>query len=262
MPRLGFGVYQSKDAANSVTVALQVGYRHVDSARMYRNEGQVADVIARSSIPRDEIFFTTKVYSAEHGSKETGKAVDDSLKTVSRCTDYFDLILLHDPKAGRKKRIEAYRALLKAKDEGKTKDVGVSNYGVKHLQEIEQEGLPMPAVNQIELHPWCQQKPIVDYCKENNVVVQAYCPLVRAERNDDPTLLSIAKAIDRTPAQVLVRWSLQKGFVPLPKSDTPSRIKENAQVFDFELSREHMDTLDSLDQGKAGACSWNPIDAA
>jgi diketogulonate reductase-like aldo/keto reductase len=137
---------------------------------------------------------------------------------------------------------------LEAKEEGKTKDIGVSNFGVKHLKEIEDEGLPMPgetsylqfhyysddhfqtnsaAVNQIELHPWCQQKPIVDYCNKNNVVVQAYCPLVRAERNDDPALVKIAQAVNKTPSQVLVRWSLQRGFVPLPKSDTPSRISKS-----------------------------------
>lgn len=136
----------------------------------------------------------------------------------------------------------------------------MSNFSEKHLAQLADAGLPAPEVNQIELHPWCQQKSIVDYCSAHGIVVSAYCPLVRGKTLGDETLMAIAKEVGREPAQVLVRWSLQKGYVPLPKSDTPARIKSNAEVFDFELSGEQMARLDALDQGAAGAVSWNPVD--
>lgn len=170
------------------------------------------------------------------------------------------MYLLHDPTAGPAKRIEAYKVLLAAQKAGKFKAVGVSNFSEVHLAQLADAGLPPPEVNQIELHPWCQQKPIVEYCNKHGIVVEAYCPLVRGKTLGDETLVGVAKEVGKEPAQVLVRWSLQKGFVPLPKSDTPARIKSNAEVFDFELSDEQMARLDGLDQGAKGACSWNPVD--
>jgi len=149
---------------------------------------------------------------------------------------------------------------LECKQAGKIRTVGVSNYGVKHLEEIKNAGYERPAVNQIELHPLCQQKPIVDYCKENDIVVQAYCPIIRGKM-DDPVITKLAKKYNRDAAQILLRWSLQKGFVPLPKSATPSRIHANANLYDFELTEGDMGELNALDKGKEGAISWNPVDA-
>ncbi|KAF5314014.1 hypothetical protein D9611_006798 [Ephemerocybe angulata] len=260
LPLLGFGVYRNTQRAKeSVLEAFRAGYRHVDSAQTYRNEVDVGDAVRESGIPREEVFITTKIGSSSHGYANTVRGVDESLKRFK--FDYVDLFLIHDPLSGKAKRLETYKALLEAKQAGKIRSVGVSNYGVHHLEEIKGAGYEKPSVNQIELHPFCQQKPIVKYCQENSIVVEAYCPLIEG-RMDHPVIQEIAKKLKRDPAQVLIRWSLQKGFVPLPKSATPSRIRSNADVFSFELSKEDMDKLDGLDKGSDGAVSWNPVDAA
>ncbi|KAL4074328.1 NADP-dependent oxidoreductase domain-containing protein [Scleroderma citrinum] len=258
MPLLGFGVYQNDDAKPSVLEALRAGYRHIDSAQMYRNEGAVGEAVKASGIPREELFITTKCNSTTHGYDSTLKGVDLSLARFG--FDYIDLFLIHDPFSGAERRLATYRALLDAQAAGKIRSVGVSNYGVRHLNEIKNAGLPMPAVNQIELHPFCQHRPIVEYCRAHSIVVQAYCPLIRG-RMDHPVIQEVARKHNRDPAQILIRWSLQKGFVPLPKSVTPTRIRSNAIVYDFELSPEDMGQLDSLDLGQEGAILWNPVDA-
>ncbi|KAF6766047.1 Aldo/keto reductase [Ephemerocybe angulata] len=246
LPLLGFGVYRNTQRAKeSVLEAFRAGYRHVDSAQTYRNE-------VDSGIPREEVFITTKIGSSSHGYANTVRRFK---------FDYVDLFLIHDPLSGKTKRLETYKALLEARKAGKIRSVGVSNYGIHHLEEIKDAGYEKPSVNQIELHPFCQQKPIVKYCQEKGIVVEAYCPLIEG-RMDHPVIQEIAKELKRDPAQVLIRWSLQKGFVPLPKSATPSRIRSNADVFNFELSKEDMDKLDRLDKGSDGAVSWNPVDAA
>jgi len=173
--------------------------------------------------------------------------------------DYIDLFLIHNPHSGRERRLETYRALQEARAAGKIRSVGVSNYGVKHLHEIQEAGFEMPSVNQIELHPFCQQKPIVDYCRKHSIVIQAYCPLIRGKM-DHPTITELAEKHRRDPAHILLRWSLQKGYVPLPKSATPARINSNAQLYDFALDVDDMAQLDALDRGSKGAVSWNPVD--
>jgi len=185
--------------------------------------------------------------------------VDESLAKFG--FDYVDLFLIHDPLSGPKKRLETYQALLECRDKGKIKSVGVSNFGVKHLEQLREAGFETPAINQIELHPWCQQKDIVAYCKEHGIVVQAYCPLVRGAKWEDPVLKGLSEKHSTSPAQVLIRWSLQKGYVPLPKSTREERIALNADVFGFELSAQDMASLDALDQGSKGAISWNPVNA-
>ncbi|CAK5265791.1 unnamed protein product, partial [Mycena citricolor] len=256
MPLLGFGVYQNRNARPSVLEAFKAGYRHVDSAQVYQNEGAVGEAVKECSIPREELFITTKCYSKNHGYESTLAGVNTSLGQFG--FEYIDLFLIHDPMSGSERRLATYKALLESKTAGKIRTVGVSNYGVHHLEEIKKAGMEMPAVNQIELHPLCQQKPIVDYCKANSIVVQAYCPIIRGKM-DHPSITSIAEKHKREPAQVLLRWSLQKGFVPLPKSETPSRIHSNAKLYDFELDEEDMSALDAMDQGKDGAISWNPV---
>ncbi|EPQ53241.1 Aldo/keto reductase [Gloeophyllum trabeum ATCC 11539] len=258
MPLLGFGVYQNYNAKPACLEAFKAGYRHVDSAQVYRNEADVGAAVKESGLDRGDLFITTKCASKTHGYESTLKGVDESLARFD--FNYIDLFLIHDPLSGPEKRMETYRALLESQKAGKIRTVGVSNYGVRHLEEIKNAGLPMPAVNQIELHPFCQQKPIVSYCREHSIVVQAYCPIIRGNMRD-PVIQELASKHNRDPAQVLLRWSLQRGFVPLPKSATPARIHSNAKLYDFELSSEDMGKLDALDKGKDGAISWNPVDA-
>ncbi|PLW35700.1 hypothetical protein PCASD_13125 [Puccinia coronata f. sp. avenae] len=257
MPVIGFGLYKSSDAPNSCNAALTAGYSHFDSARLYENEAALGQVVRDRVKDRHSVFLTTKVRAPEHGYEPCMNAIKDSVAYPK--PDYWDLILLHDPTAGSKKRIEAYRALADALKEGKTKSIGVSNFGVDHLKELEAAEVgPLPAVNQVELHPWCQQRWIVDYCQSKGIVIQAYCPIVRGKYMDDPTLVSICNKVGKTGAQVLIRWSLQHGYIPLPKSDHAERIEENLNVFSFELDPESMAKLDALDLGDAGSISWNP----
>ncbi|KAI1785910.1 Aldo/keto reductase [Ganoderma leucocontextum] len=210
MPRIGLGVYQNDDAKPAVLAALKSGYRHVDTARMYENEKQVGEAVRESGVPREQVFVTSKVDSKEHGAVITSKAIDDSLKNLG--SGYIDLMLIHSPLSGKEKRLEAWKAFVAARNEGKVHNIGVSNYGVKHMEEIRVAGLEAPAVNQVEIHPFCQQKEIVDYSKRHGIVVEAYSPLVRG--NWDDTVVKIGKKYNKDPAQTLIRWSLQHGRVP------------------------------------------------
>lgn len=260
MPILGFGCYLLNKAEEACETSIKIGYRHLDSARWYENEAAVANGLRRSGIDRDSMFLTTKVFGDQHGYEECKAALQDSVTPPK--PEYWDLVLLHDPLSGPEKRIEAYRALAEAQRDGKARSIGVSNFGIEHLRGLAAAAVgPIPAVNQLELHPWCQQREIVEYCRSKGIVIQAYCPLVRGKYMTNHTLLKISQKVGKSPAQVLLRWSLQHGFVPLPKSDKPERIKENANIFDFELDAESMTQLDSLDQGDKGAISWNPTSA-
>ncbi|KZP01393.1 Aldo/keto reductase [Calocera viscosa TUFC12733] len=259
MPRLGLGVYMNDDVGPACAAAFAAGYRHVDSALFYHNEEGVGEAVRKSGIPRSKLFITSKVYSGRHGYEEAKDAVEESLASFE--FDYLDLYLIHDPLSRKQKRLETWRALVEKQKEGKLRTIGVSNYGPQHLEEIRAAGLPTPAVNQLELHPWCQQKPIVDYCNAHGIVVQAYTPLTRGKHFNDPALVKISKAHNKSPSQVLVRWSLQRGFVPLPKSADPERVKANSELYDFELSAEEMKALDDCDRGEAGALTWNPVNA-
>jgi len=260
IPALGLGFALSQTAIQAALYSFKIGYRHIDSARHYKNEAELGKAANESGLKRDELFLTTKIMSSDYskGTAHTLKCVNDSLSEGR--ISYFDLYLLHDPTAGKKARLEGWKGLELAVTEGKVKSIGVSNFGVKHLEEIKEAGVKIwpPAVNQIELHPWCQQKEIVEYCKKEGIVVEAYCPLVRGKHMDHPTLVKVAESYKKTPAQVLVRWSVQSGFVSIPKSDKEHRIEENADIYDFELSEESMNELNALDQGDAGSISWNP----
>ncbi|KAF8509742.1 Aldo/keto reductase [Gautieria morchelliformis] len=258
MPLVGLGVYQNYTAKESCLEAFEVGYRHIDTAQAYSNETHVGAAVRDSALKREDIFVTTKCTSRTHGYESTLKGVDASLQRLG--FTYIDLFLIHDPFSGTERRLATYRALQEAKRDGKIRDVGVSNYNLHHLEEIRAAGLDLPAVNQIELHPFCQQVPIVEYCRSHSIIVQAYSPLVRGQM-DHPVLHAVAERHNRDVAQILVRWSLQKGFVPLPKSSRPARIASNVDVFNFELSAGDMEELDKLDRGKDGSVTWNPVDA-
>ncbi|KAI1907317.1 hypothetical protein LOZ12_005469 [Ophidiomyces ophidiicola] len=248
IPALGFGVYETPaDITTSVTLkALETGYRHIDSAKAYRNEAECAEAIRKSGLKREDIFFTTKVPWRSLGYDKTKESIDQSLKDAK--VDYYDLILLHAPYGGKEAREGAWRALVEAQKAGKVRSIGVSNYGIHHLEELEEYNKAIGGkidVGQYEIHPWVPRKDIVEWLRKRNVIVEAYSPLVRAKRMDEPVLLELAKKHNKSPAQILIRWSLQKGLVPLPKSVTESRIKDNAAVFDFELSEEDMGTLET-----------------
>ncbi|VDC02734.1 unnamed protein product [Peniophora sp. CBMAI 1063] len=254
IPRLGLGVYQNVDECYTASLAaLKHGYRHIDTAEMYGNEKEVGQAVRDSGIKREEIYITSKV---PPNSPDAAVSVKNSAEKLN--LGYIDLYLIHSAHGGKEHRLQFWKALIDGKKAGLLRDIGVSNYNIKHLEEIREAGLEMPAVNQIELHPLDQQKPIVDYCVKNNIVVEAYCPLVRGAF-DNPTLQEVSKKVGKSPAQVLVRWSLQRDFIPLPKSANPQRIVHNAEVFDFNLAEEDMAALDGLDKGDAGAISWNPI---
>ncbi|KAH8828558.1 NADP-dependent oxidoreductase domain-containing protein [Flagelloscypha sp. PMI_526] len=212
MPALGFGVFQSSSAKSSVSEALRAGYRHIDSAQYYRNEAQVGQAVRESELSREDVFLTSKVLSYGAGYQGVHSAVVESLKRFK--FEYLDLFLLHDPNGGKRHRLASWKALLELKAAGKLRNTGVSNFGVKHLQEIKDAGMELPSVNQIELHPLCQQRPIVEFCLANDIVVQAYSPLLQGNLSH-PMFSQIAEKHNKTPAQVVLRWSLQKGFVPV-----------------------------------------------
>ncbi|EJD43488.1 Aldo/keto reductase [Auricularia subglabra TFB-10046 SS5] len=262
IPRIGLGVFQNRDACTPACLwAFKAGYRHIDSAQVYRNEDQVGEAIKQSALNRQDLFITSKVVSRNQGYDLTITGVNESLARFE--LDYLDLFLIHDPLGGKEKRLATWRALIQLRDEGKLKSIGVSNYGVHHLEEIKAEGLETPSVNQIELHPWCQQKPIVEYCNKNGIVIEAYTPLAQAKPGylTNPVVLGVAAKYKKDAAQVLIRWSLQTGHVVLPKSATESRIYSNADVYDFTLDEDDMAKLNALDQGDKGAVTWNPVNA-
>ncbi|CEJ56210.1 Putative Aldo-keto reductase [Penicillium brasilianum] len=259
IPVLGYGVYMIPPASTEkVTLeALKVGFRHVDSAIMYRNEKSCGRAIQSSGLDRSEIFFTTKIPPELMGYEGTKRAVDSSLRTAGQ--EYFDLILIHAPYGGKAARLGSWRALVEAQKAGKTRSIGVSNFGIHHLDELEayiqSGGGGEISVGQYELHPWLDHSDIVEWCQSRGIVVEAYSPLAHGTRFREPVLRTIGDKYNKSPAQVMIRWSLQMGFVPLPKSVTPLRIQENSDVFDFELSEEDMKLLDT---GEYSPTDWDP----
>ncbi|SZF01312.1 unnamed protein product [Blumeria hordei] len=256
IPRLALGVYKSEgnQCTAACLTALKAGYRHIDSAQYYANEAEVGEAIRQSGLKRSDIFVTTKIVKSE-GSVEANYAkMLESVKKIDGDNGYVDLFLSHMSHIGRKSRKEIYLALEKLLEAGKTRSIGVSNWGIADIEELKSFAkIYPPHVNQIELHPFCQQREIVKYCQTNGIIVEAYCPLVRNTKGDDPTLNKVAQAHKKSVAQVLIRYGLQKNWVTLPKSSTPERIIENFDVYDFELTSKDMESLDALDQGSKGA---------
>ncbi|KAK3952253.1 NADP-dependent oxidoreductase domain-containing protein [Pseudoneurospora amorphoporcata] len=268
IPRLGFGVYQTPadEVDKIVEEAFNAGYRHVDSASVYRNEAGCGAAILRSSIPRSQIFFTSKVGPKHISYNAAKRIISESLEKTG--LEYIDLMLLHAPYGGSANRKGAWLALVEAVEEGKIRSIGVSNYGVHHLDELEQHIKELEAergggpgkggvisVGQWEIHPWCPRKDIVEWCRKRNVVVEAYSPMVQGKRFGEPALKKLAEKYGKTEAQVLVRWSLQKGYVPLPKSVRAEKIKENAEVYDFELEEEDVKGLETEEYSPV---CWDP----
>lgn len=253
IPRLGFGVYQIPPDTCTAAVkhALATGYRHIDTAQLYRNELQVGIAVVESNITRSEIFITTKQGILGSTPEETYSLALASITKISGKDGYVDLFLIHIPhiRGGADGRKELWQTLERLYDEGKVKAIGVSNYGVEHLEEMRSYARVWPPhVNQIELHPWRQQRGVVRYCEERGIVVQAYSPLAEGMKLDDEVLEGIARKYGKSPAQVLVRYGLQKGWVVLPKSERVERMRENRDVFGFELNGGDMEGLNGLDE--------------
>ncbi|KAG2135555.1 NADP-dependent oxidoreductase domain-containing protein [Suillus cothurnatus] len=252
MPTLGLGVYMNEECAEACKVALQNGYRMIDGARLYKNEVQVGVGVRQSGVKREDVFITSKVFHNDFTYDGTTAALKDSIANLGSCKSCTFLRIFTAYKTGTSGSLDG-------KAKGMIKSVGVSNYSAKHIEEIREAGLEMPVVNQVELHPFCQQKPIVEYCRKNNIVVQAYTPLVRGAF-DNPLIQELSTKYSKDAAQILIRWSLQRGFVPLPKSSQPERIISNGQVFGWDIEPTDMAKLDALDRGKDGAVTWNPVD--
>lgn len=247
MPYFGLGVYKvenGREVVQTVKTALEVGYRAIDTAAFYENEEGVGQAIRESGIPRDELFITTKVWNTDHGYEKTLKAFDTSLKKLG--LDYLDLYLIHWP--GKDKYVDTWHALEKLYKDGKVRAIGVSNFKIHHLQTLMEQSKEKPVINQIELHPYLTQKDTLAFCKENGIAVEAWSPLGRGRLLDDPTLVEIGKKYGKTAAQVTLRWHLQNDVIVIPKSVTPSRIKENSDIFDFELTPEDMERIDALNK--------------
>jgi 2,5-diketo-D-gluconate reductase A len=250
MPRLGFGVFQvpAEETAETVSHALETGYRGIDTAAAYGNEEGVRDAVQASGLNRGDLFITTKLWNENHGRDRARRAFEESLSKLGG--DYIDLYLIHWPVPGRDLYVETWEALCSFREQGRVRSIGVSNFQIEHLERIIDATGVVPAVNQIELHPRLQQPELRRFHSEHGIHTEAWSPLGKGQLLDDAVIEGIASAHDRTPAQVVLRWHIQLGNVVIPKSATPSRIHENFQVFDFELSAEEMDRLGELDRGE------------
>ncbi|MEB6062947.1 aldo/keto reductase [Enterococcus gallinarum] len=254
IPELGFGTWQTPNgdvAVSAVKKALEVGYRHIDTAQGYKNEDSVGQAIKESGIPREEIFLTTKLWNENHSYDLVLSSFEESLKKLQ--TDYIDLFLIHWPNPVKFRdnwqsaNAETWRAMEELYQAGKIKAIGVSNFLPHHFEELKKTATIFPMVNQIFLAPGELQKEVVSYCQEHNVLLEAYSPLGTGKIFDVPEMQELSDKYGKTIAQIAIRSSLQHGFLPLPKSVTPSRIEENLAVFDFELSDEDMQRIDQLD---------------
>ncbi|KAK0648072.1 aldo-keto reductase-like protein [Cercophora newfieldiana] len=272
MPVLGFGVWSisADKTQQACKQALDAGYRLIDTASVYKNEAgcgaAITAAIESGALQREDVFITTKVSTPLPGYEGAKKSIDTSLENLG--LEYIDLVLLHAPYGGSEKRKGSWRALVEAVEEGKVRSIGVSNYGVHHLEQLETHIAELEAerggrpgaggiisVGQWEAHPWCVRKDIEEWCQERSIVFEAYSPLARGFRLKDKTLKAVAKTYGKTPAQVLIRWSLQNGFVPLPKSNKKARIIANAEVFDFEIGEDDMRRLHTKE---FKTTYWNP----
>jgi 2,5-diketo-D-gluconate reductase A len=250
MPQLGFGVWQVPDdeAAAAVSTAIEAGYRSIDTAAIYENEKGTGQAIAASGVPREELFVTTKLWNAEQGYDSTLRAFDASLEKLG--LDYVDLYLIHWPLPSRGLYLDTWRAFEKLYADGRTKAIGVSNFPVPQLQHVLDEGSVVPAVNQIELHPNLPQAELRAFHAAHGIATEAWSPLGQGRGLlEDPALAALATKHGKTPAQVVLRWHLQIGNIVIPKSVTPSRIRENLDVFDFELDAADLAAIDALGNG-------------
>jgi diketogulonate reductase-like aldo/keto reductase len=252
MPQLGLGVYlvPPRQTESVVNAALGVGYRSIDTATLYGNEAEVGAAVVRSDVPRDELFVTTKVWNSDQGYRRTLAAFDASMNRLG--LDCLDLYLIHWPVPQQDRYVDTWRALEQIRAEGRVRAIGVSNFEPAHLRRVIDETGTVPAVNQIELHPYFQRRELRAFHDEHGIVTEAWSPLARGGLLRDPVVVGIARRHGRSPAQVVLRWHMQHGIVAIPKSVSPQRIAENIEIFDFELTPEDMARLDALDGRRPG----------
>ncbi|MFE5186520.1 aldo/keto reductase [Streptomyces sp. NPDC056628] len=251
MPQLGFGVWQVPDdeAERAVAAALEAGYRSIDTAAIYGNETGTGKAVATSGVPREDVFVTTKVWNSDHGYDSTLRAFDTSLEKLGM--EYVDLYLIHWPTPARGLYVDTYKAFEKLLADGRVRAIGVSNFLPEHLERLIEETSVVPAVNQIELHPHLQQHAARAFHAEKGIATEAWSPLGSGKGLlEVPAIVAIARKHGRTPAQIVLRWHLQLGNVVIPKSVTPSRIKENIDVFDFSLDDEDLAAISALNEDR------------
>lgn len=250
IPVIGFGVWQVPDdvVVDATLKALEVGYRHIDTAYLYLNERGVGEALRRSELDRDDIFVTTKVWNTDHGYDETLRAFDKSTGLLG--IDEVDLYLIHWPTPARDIYLDSWRALIRLREEGRARSIGVSNFHEAHLRKIIDETGVIPAINQIELHPWLPQTHMRDIDARLGIKTEAWSPLGSGRLIDDPVIAEVAAKHGKSPAQVMVRWSMQLGNIVLPKSVTPERIEQNIDVFDFVLDDADMAAIATLESGR------------
>ncbi|KAH8833232.1 Aldo/keto reductase [Flagelloscypha sp. PMI_526] len=259
IPIVGFGTYEldGQDAYNAVTAALEAGYRHIDSAEWYENEKEVGSAILdfckRTSTPRSDIWYTTKL-KYNNGYEGVKKSIQKSLDECG--LGYIDLYLIHGPIGGKQMRKESWDAICDVQKEGKIRSAGISTFGVRQMEELLLPDVPIPAISQIDLHPFMTRTDVVAFCKEKGIQLEAWAPLVRSMRFDHAIIQKLAKKYAKDPAHILLRYSIQKGYIPLPKSASKSRIVSNTQIFDFEIESTEMQELDGLNEDLV--TDWDP----
>jgi len=247
IPRLGLGTYnitRKKDVDRAIHSALEAGYRLIDTAAAYYNEREIGEAIKSSTVPREEIFITTKLDNSDHGYKSTFRAFEQSLSRLD--TDYVDLYLIHWPISRR--RNESWKAMEELLEKGKCKAIGVSNYMINHLEDLKKNSSVLPAVNQIEFNPFVFEREVKEYCQNLGVAVEAYTPIARGRKFKHQDIKRLSDKYGKTEAQVMLRWGIQHNVIVIPKSSSPERIKENADIFNFNISDEDMGVMNSLDE--------------
>lgn len=260
MPQLGYGVWKVPDeeAASAVGKALETGYRLIDTAMVYKNERGVGQAVKESSIPREELFITTKVWNGDQGYDHTLRAYDESLERLG--LEYVDLYLIHWPTPKFDDYVDTYKAMEKIYQDGRVKAIGVCNFEIEHLERILTECEVKPVLNQIECHPYLVQQDLKEFCAKHDIFVEAWSPLDQGgEVLNDDVIKQIAKTYSKTPAQVVLRWHLQNETIVIPKSVTPSRIEENFHVFDFKLAAEEMKTITQLNRNRRNGSHPNEM---
>ena len=257
IPQLGFGTYQiePQETAEAVTAALEIGYRHIDTAEMYQNEAEVGAAV--ESV-RSEVFLTSKLDNGFHRPDDARRAFDETLRKLR--TDSIDLFLIHWPLPTLYDGdyVSTWRTLIEFVEDGRAKAIGVSNFQVPHLERLAAETDVVPAVNQIEAHPYVLNDEVRAYGQAHGILTEAWSPIAQGQVLDDPVVVEVAEAVGRTPAQAVLRWHVQRGDIVFPKSTTPSRMKENFEIFDFALDEQQMKALSSLDRGEQGRTGPNP----
>jgi 2,5-diketo-D-gluconate reductase A len=260
IPQLGFGVFQIEpgETAEAVTEALRVGYRHIDTAEMYGNEREVGEGLRASGLDRGDVFVTSKLNNAFHEPDDARRAFDETLSELG--FDHVDLFLIHWPLPTLYGGdfVSTWKVMEEFHNDGRARSVGVSNFQVDHLERLAAETDTVPAVNQIEVHPYFTNESVRAYGQEHGIVTEAWSPIAQGGVLDDSTITEIAGKVGKTPAQVVLRWHIQRGDIVFPKSVTPSRMQENFDIFDFELDSADMEEISSLDQGENGRTGPNP----